>query len=187
MIQRSERLRQLATVNSLTLARLMAGFASVFVFPYPQSGSWLIGIFAFILVSDVLDGVLARLWNVATVAGSIFDYTVDYFNSYLQIAILVSVGVPVMVFLAYMVRDLLYVFWRVYAPEEREAGVLSLTIIGTSTCYFYVLYYDLGYEVSFYFNMGLLAAYLLSATHLAWRLYRLRRDILDQIYGELSV
>jgi phosphatidylglycerophosphate synthase len=176
----------LAFVNLLTLSRLAAGLASVFVFRIPTALIWLSILFAYILTSDILDGLLARLWHVTTRAGLIFDYTVDYFNSYLQIALLVSAGVPVWPFTTYMTRDLLYVFWRVYAPFEREAGIKSLSLVGTGGTYAYVLWLASGRAPNYEYNVTLFGLFSISSVNLGWRLYRLRGQILEIILSEFS-
>ena len=173
-------------VNALTLSRLVAGLATVFVFLHVDSAVWLGALFAYMLVSDNLDGALARHWTVATVAGSAFDYAVDRFNTYLQVGLLTSAGVPVWTFIPFFLRDLAYIFVQTYVGTDRVAGTKAVGFIGTGATYLYVLWLAAGLPVKAELNVALIAAYLLSCANLGRRIHSQRQAIAERIRSDFD-
>ncbi|HKO19175.1 MAG TPA: CDP-alcohol phosphatidyltransferase family protein [Acidobacteriaceae bacterium] len=178
---------RLAVVNAITFSRLLAGLSSVALVGAPASVTWLAAVFVYILVSDLLDGALARRWRVTTSAGAIFDYVVDRFNIYLQICVLLSAGVPVLVFVPFLVRDLIYVFAQTYVRLDRVAGTKELSLISTIGTYLYVMVRSAGFSGSALLNAFLALTYVLSLVNLGWRVSRLRNEILEKLRREFAV
>lgn len=184
MISFSRRLK-LAFVNGLTFSRLLAGIASVIVFYTPTYRSYLFVIYIYIFLSDVFDGYFARKLKITTKAGSTFDYVVDRFNFFLQISILIKEGVPILIFLPYLVRDLLYVLVQTYVHMERVPGTKAVSFIGTVSVYFYVLYVALGQFTGSLANAILATTLLISLANMVLRTYRLRCEIVIELKKDL--
>lgn len=176
-----------ASVNLLTFSRLVAGIVSVFVFGQQSAAGALAVVFFYIFVSDLADGYLARLWHVTTKGGAIFDYAVDRFNVYLQVALLVSAGVPVWYFLPFFLRDMLYIFVQTYVARERISGTKSLSFVGTVSVYLYVLFIAYSGGVGSYLNLVLLGALTLSLANMLLRTYRLRHELAEQVRQDFLI
>jgi phosphatidylglycerophosphate synthase len=176
----------LILVNLLTLSRLIAGIASVVAFFSEPLKPFLALLFFYILVSDLLDGALARGLGVATRAGGIFDYVVDRFNSYLIISILLHEGISPLLFLAYFLRDLLYVSVQAYITMPSVRGTKAATFGGISAAYLYVIFINYLRRRSSALELVLLLASMLPLTNIVVRIVRLRTVLLQRLREDLE-
>ena len=80
-------------MNALTLSRLPVGTLAAVAFSATYCRLLLASLIAYLFVTDLLDGTLARKWSVTTQAGAILDYVVDRFNYYLVMFLLIHSGV----------------------------------------------------------------------------------------------
>jgi phosphatidylglycerophosphate synthase len=180
------RVRSLAIVNLLTLSRLAAGLASLPVALARHEVLLLGALFGYVLASDIADGALSRRWRVSTLAGSVFDYVVDRFNTYLQICILIYFSVPIYVFVPYLLRDLVYVLGQSYLAVGRLSGMKGLSVPATVGTYAYVIWLSAA-QRSEALEVLLLFAYIVSLAGLLTRLYRMRDVFLARLKGEMSL
>ncbi|WP_414832729.1 CDP-alcohol phosphatidyltransferase family protein [Afifella sp. YEN Y35] len=175
-----------ALVNALTFSRLLVGVASIFLFQ-DSAGLLLALAFLYMFISDLADGHLARRWEAATRGGAIFDYVVDRFNIYLQIALLVSIGVPVLYFMPFFLRDTLYIFVQTYIATLRIDGTKSMSFVGTACIYLYVLFSSLLDIQITYLNNILFAALMLSLANMTLRTYRLRAQLIEEVRRDFHI
>jgi cardiolipin synthase len=64
--------------NILTLSRLLATPAIGYLVLNDQH-AWAVGLFAYAGITDLVDGWIARKWNLQTVVGSVIDPMADKF------------------------------------------------------------------------------------------------------------
>src|SRR4051794_9872055 len=159
----------LALVNGLTLSRLIAGIVSVLIFYSQAFKPYLALSFLYILISDLSDGFLARRLAVATRAGSIFDYVVDRFNFYLAIGVLIGEGVSVLVFLPFLLRDLIYVFVQTYVSISSIRGTKAASFGGTLSTYAYVLIINYLGKRNWLLDLLLTVMFVISLANLSLR------------------
>jgi CDP-diacylglycerol--glycerol-3-phosphate 3-phosphatidyltransferase len=175
----------LVIANGLTLSRLVAGIFSVILFYSESFSFYLVLLFLYILISDLLDGFLARRLAVSTRAGGIFDYVVDRFNFYLIISILVSKNVPLLVFLPFFFRDLLYVFIQAYITIPSIRGTKAASFGGTIAGYSYVLVLNYWKIHDPILDTLLFLAFIVSLANLLLRIFRLRGRLLEELREDL--
>lgn len=168
-------------VNLITLSRLFSGFVSIWLSQAPSASIALGILFAYIFVSDLADGYLARLWGVQTKFGAVFDYVVDRFNIYVQIALLAAFGLPVWLFVPFLVRDMVYIFVQTYVRLDRISGTKELSLISTALTYVFVLLVVSGVSIGPVLVTGLFCSYMLSLGNFGVRVFRLRHDLIEEL------
>ncbi len=65
--------------NAVTVARLVLSVLLFALIEAGQDGIWLAGLFVFAVATDVVDGWIARTWNLVTPLGRILDPFADKF------------------------------------------------------------------------------------------------------------
>ena len=175
----------LGLVNGLTLSRLFAGVLSAVAFFSELLKPFLSLSLLYILVSDLLDGMLARRLAVTTRAGGVFDYVVDRFNYYLMVSILIHEGVPPLLLLPYFVRDLLYVSVQVYMTIPSVRGTKAASFSGTAAAYAYVLTLNYWKMRNPVLDAFLFLALTSSLANLLLRIYRLRGKLVEALKEDL--
>lgn len=176
----------LVLVNIITITRLLAGIltaASFYTTTWKKFLAW--GV-AYIFLSDLLDGRLARGLRVTTRLGALLDYGVDRFNFYLFISVLATAGASPLAFTPFLLRDLLYVAAQAYARLPKITGTKAASFLGTSACYIYLLvatYYTPAYDI---FDQIVFFALFISLLNLLLRLFRVREQLLASIIADLS-
>jgi len=173
-------------VNLITLSRLVSGLGSVWLSQAPEASARLGLLFLYIFLSDLADGHLARRWNVETKFGSLFDYVVDRFNIYLQIAILVAFDVPIWLFVPFLIRDMAYIFVQAYVQLDRVSGTKQLSLISTVLTYVFVLLVVSGVAIGPWLTTGLFCSYLLSLGNFGLRVFRLRHQLRDELRNDFG-
>jgi CDP-diacylglycerol---glycerol-3-phosphate 3-phosphatidyltransferase len=71
--------RSLNVPNAITFARLLLSFVVFGLIATEKHWLWAAGLFVFAVLTDVLDGYIARRYNLITVLGRILDPFVDKF------------------------------------------------------------------------------------------------------------
>lgn len=168
-------------VNLITLSRLVSGLISIWLSQVSSAVVFLTILFGYIFLSDLADGYFARRWGVQTKFGAVFDYVVDRFNIYVQIAVLATFGLPVWLFIPFLFRDMAYIFVQTYVQLDRVAGTKELSLISTMLTYIYVLLAASGFGFTLVFLMVLFISYLLSLGNFVVRMYRLRHDLREEL------
>lgn len=172
----------LTLVSCLTISRMAAGILSA-IAAFSQPGL-LPPLLLYILVSDVLDGALARRLNVATRLGGILDYSVDRFNFYLVISILVHKGVSPFLFIPYFLRDFLALSVQAYVALPTIRGTKAASVVSTIGTYTYLLLISHFGFSGFIWDGALLTAFIGSLANMALRVYRLRDKLLKEFTTE---
>lgn len=183
---RHRRAFRLVIVNTITVSRLFAGLLAVPVFFSTEARLYLPILVAYLFVSDVVDGKLARWWSAQTRMGGLVDYGVDRLNFYLQIAILIRRGVYILAFLPFFLRDLIYLIVRTYVRRDHIGGSKAPTFISTAAVYAYVLALAFSWSVSRTLNALLALALSVTLVSMCVRAYRLRHVIKAAILEDVS-
>mmetsp|Transcript_23982 Transcript_23982/g.43876 ORF Transcript_23982/g.43876 Transcript_23982/m.43876 type:complete len:188 (-) Transcript_23982:245-808(-) len=173
-------------VNLITLSRLISGLGSIWLSQAPEA-SFLLGLlFLYIFLSDLADGHLARRWSVETKFGSLFDYVVDRFNIYVQIALLVAFDVPIWLFVPFLIRDMAYIFVQAYVHVDRVSGTKQLSLVSTVMTYIYVLLVVSSAAIGPWLMTVLFCSYLLSLGNFGLRVFRLRHHLRDELRNDFG-
>lgn len=173
-------------VNFLTLARLPVGIIAGVSFLSASLDRFLVVFVGFLLVSDILDGTLARRLNVTTRAGGILDYVIDRFNFYFVICLMIYVGMSPFLFLPFLFRDLVYIAVQVYLDMSRIHGTKAASILGTVMVYSYFLILNYWHLRTTFLDAVLLITLSCSLFNLGIRVFRLRRRLHLEIKADLS-
>lgn len=179
----------LVLLTGLTLSRLFAGILSSYLFVTSADGSrLLVALCGYILVSDLLDGHLARRLNLTTKAGAILDYGIDRLNIYLVISSLLHRGAPVWVFAPYLARDLISIATQSYMALPKISGTKWLSIGGTISCYLYMLAINFNcVEITVASPRWVLFCLLLvSLFNMMHRIWRVRRQLVTALAEDLG-
>ncbi|KAF2434741.1 hypothetical protein EJ08DRAFT_605318 [Tothia fuscella] len=100
--------------NILTLSRLLATPAIGYLVLHDQH-VWAVGLFAYAGVTDLLDGWIARKWNLQTVAGSVIDPMADKFLMTVLVGCLAAKGaLPLWMAALIFGRDMSLGFGAIY-------------------------------------------------------------------------
>lgn len=92
--------------NCLTLTRLLAAPAIGVLVVYDAS-AWAVGLFVYAAITDVLDGWIARRWNMKTVVGTVIDPMADKaLMTILTVCLVVKGALPVWVATIILGRDI---------------------------------------------------------------------------------
>lgn len=174
-------------VNLITLSRLISGLVSIWLSQTHETSTVLGFLFLYIFLSDLADGYLARRWSAQTKFGAVFDYTVDRFNIYIQIILLTTFGLPVWLFVPFLLRDMVYIFVQTYVRLDRISGTKELSLISTVLTYVFVFLFVSEFVVGSALVTILFCSYLLSLGNLGVRIYRLRHDFLKELKKDFRI
>ena len=175
----------LTLVNGLTLSRLATGTLSAIAFYSESFKRYLLFLFCYMLLSDLLDGALARRLGVSTHIGGIFDYAVDRFNFYLIIGILIHERISPLLFLPFFLRDLLYISVQAYITIPSVRGTKAVSFVSTAAAYLYVLILNYGHRGNVILDSILFFAFILSLVNMTVRISRLRHRLLAKLKEDL--
>lgn len=187
MLSSEPRAIHIAVANLVTLFRLVAGLSSIWIYQTPNPTVFLIIVFLFIFASDLMDGHLARRWGATTKFGAIFDYVVDRFNIYLQIAILLNIGTPVWVFVPFLIRDLVYILVQTYIAIPRVSGTKQLSLLSTATTYIFVVVSSFNSDYKMELSIFLFFSYIISLANIGYRAFLLRKNLTDELRKDFFV
>jgi cardiolipin synthase (CMP-forming) len=182
----TNRLVGIVLVNVLTISRLLVGILGVAFFYSSVFRSWLGLVLIYILVSDLLDGFLARRFGLQTDLGGLLDYVIDRCNFYMYIGILIHEGLPPLIFLPWFLRDLLYVGVQAYVALPRIRGTKALSFVGTITTYLYVFFLSTGSSPSDLFTAVLFCALLASLINMSIRIIRVRVTLVKRLRQDIQ-
>jgi phosphatidylglycerophosphate synthase len=172
-------------VSALTISRLPAGMFAAIAFSTNRHGCLVTALIAYLLMADLLDGVLARRWSVTTQAGAILDYVIDRFNYYLMMFLLIHAGVSPFLLVPFLLRDLIYVSVQVYIGMPSIRGTKTIGFIGTAAVYLYLLTLNYFHTHSRSLDVLLFLSLTGSLTSLILRVIHLRYHLLDELKRDL--
>ena len=102
---------KLNAANRITLLRIATVpffIISVIYAPYVDVlGEVAVGFFLFCIITDALDGIVARAWNQKTELGALLDPLADRFLVFSGLVLLIPKGLPVWVAVVVISRDLM--------------------------------------------------------------------------------
>lgn len=131
MIRSSSALR-LALVQAITLGRATSGIVFASVAMYPPWQGLAIGVFCFGMISDFMDGYLARRWSCATPGGRALDLFGDKVLTLASLLYAVARGVPLLPCALLLIREALIMSLR--TVQVHGAPLIPLTgIVGGIT------------------------------------------------------
>lgn len=181
------RRKRLVVVNTLTLLRLPLGILLAISYS-SQPLKWCVALLiAILVISDNLDGLLARKFNVATRIGAILDYTIDRFNFYIVITLLIHSGISVLVFVPFFLRDLVYIAAQVYVSLPRIRGTKAASVAGGVGAYLYILLVNYWNIRTFGLDMIVFALNCLALANLGLRVFRLRTELVTALAADLNI
>lgn len=119
-------------VNSLTFSRVLGTILMPIFYNFLNSNTFLI-VIGFLLLTDFLDGLLAKYWGVRTIFGSLLDMFAD---KMLALSILVVVGIIYPFMFVPLIFEILIAIINVYSAylglvtKSRELGRIKMWILG---------------------------------------------------------
>lgn len=176
--EKSTAVWRLRVVFFLTGTRFLAGCSCVYLSALGSLGSYIIPLFSYIFLTDLLDGRLARRWGVSSRLGAIADYAVDRLNFLFVIILLIQKGLAVLLFLPFFLRDLISFVTQLYIGSPKIVGTKSMSVVGTVGCYAYLAVLVMGGRRSLVAEVVLCLALIVSLCNMSLRIVRLRRQVM---------
>jgi cardiolipin synthase len=126
--------------NVLTIIRLLAVVPlAILITHWPEKRLVTVLIFAGIWLTDILDGFIARRFNMITEFGKLFDPFVDKVFQVVTVIMLFSIGlVPLWVPLFYVLRETFMLFASTVLLTKHQVVVYS-DILGKFSTFLFVL------------------------------------------------
>ncbi|NJL71577.1 MAG: hypothetical protein HC888_08150 [Candidatus Competibacteraceae bacterium] len=110
---------RLLVVQAVSVSRIAACFVFVAISLQPALASWALGLAIAAALSDLVDGWLARSWQVASNGGSMLDACADKAMSSASSLYAVAVGMPLIPCLMVLVRDIVVLSFRQVRVDDR--------------------------------------------------------------------
>ena len=168
--------------NLLSIYRLLTLIPVIYLFPDNSFRSKLIILILFIsaLISDILDGIIARKFNQISEIGKILDPIIDkIMTAVIGILLIIYRELPVWVMVFIISRDIIIFFCGIYIKYSRNIlmtslfiGKISALFIGFTGILFFVELTKIAYPVM-YFTIFLL---ILSSFMYALKFYKLLKS-----------
>ena len=113
----------LITINLITLSRLLGALALIFIY-YNKGISMTINIIIILFLTDLLDGFLARKFNLSTFFGSILDASCDKILNFVAFIIL---GLEYNIMFCPLVIEI-FILYTIYSTYRNGGNIQSSKI-----------------------------------------------------------